>query len=370
MSKIKIGILGTRGIPNNYGGYEQAATFLSVGLLEKGYDVTVYNSHNHPYRESEWNGVTIVRCFDPEKGTGTAGQFIYDLNCIRHARSQSYDVLLLLGYTSSSVWGRFYPKKTVIISNMDGLEWKRAKYSLAVQKYLRVAEKWAVQYSDYLVADSPEIRRYLNEKYNVDSCFIPYGAAIRNDQDKTALDSFGLTAGKYHLLIARMEPENNIEMILQGFTEANVPERFVVVGNVKNGFGRKMREKFARNKQILFAGSIFDQQQLHSLRAFASLYFHGHSVGGTNPSLLEAMASCVSIAAHDNPFNKAVLGDDASYFASLADIKRILIENVETDKRQLQINNNFQKTEQQYNWPAIVDQYAAFIEQCKGNKRK
>src|SRR5687767_6997034 len=103
MTKLKLGILGTRGIPNHYGGYEQAATFLSVGLVEKGYDVTVYSSHDHPYHAKEWNGVEIAHCYDPEKKAGTAGQFIYDLNCIRHARSRNYDVLLLLGYTSSSV---------------------------------------------------------------------------------------------------------------------------------------------------------------------------------------------------------------------------------------------------------------------------
>src|SRR5689334_21791534 len=143
MTQLKLGILGTRGIPNNYGGYERAASFLSVGLVKKGFDVTVYNSLNHPYQEKEWNGVEIVRCYDPEHRAGTAGQFIYDLNCIRHARARNYDVLLLLGYTSSSVWGRFYPKKTVIISNMDGLEWKREKYSMTVRKYLQYAEKWA-----------------------------------------------------------------------------------------------------------------------------------------------------------------------------------------------------------------------------------
>src|SRR5688572_20727526 len=100
---LKIGILGTRGIPNHYGGYEQAVTFLSEGLVKRGHIVTVYNSHNHPWQESTWNGVEIIHCYDPEYRTGSAGQFIYDLNCIRDARRRNYDVLLLMGYTSSSV---------------------------------------------------------------------------------------------------------------------------------------------------------------------------------------------------------------------------------------------------------------------------
>src|SRR5881275_3356295 len=114
---LKIGIIGTRGIPNNYGGFEQVSEFLSKGLLLKGHEITVYNSHNHPYQENSWKGVNIVHCYDPEYLIGTAGQFIYDFNCIMHARRQKFDVLLFMGYTSSSIWARLFPKETVIISN-------------------------------------------------------------------------------------------------------------------------------------------------------------------------------------------------------------------------------------------------------------
>src|SRR5688500_16446735 len=133
---LKIAILGTRGIPNNYGGFEQIAGYLSKGLVEKGHSVTVYNSHKHPYKESIWNGVEIVRCFDPEFLIGTAGQFVYDLNCILHVRKRRFDIILMLGYTSSSVWKDLYPKNAVLITNMDGLEWKRPKYSKPVRKFL------------------------------------------------------------------------------------------------------------------------------------------------------------------------------------------------------------------------------------------
>jgi glycosyltransferase involved in cell wall biosynthesis len=370
MTKLKVGILGTRGIPNNYGGYEQAATYLSAGLVERGYEVTVYNSHNHPFREKIWNGVEIVRCYDPEHQAGTAGQFIYDLNCIRHARKRNYDVLLLLGYTSSSVWGRFYPKRTVIISNMDGLEWKRAKYAAPVKKYLKIAEKWAVQYSDHLIADSPEIQSYLQATYAVASRHIPYGAEIRRDESITALEKFGVEKGEYYLLVARMEPENSIEMILDGFVSADSGKQFIVVGNATNKFGRKMQQKFGARKKISFIGSLFDQQQLHSLKAFCSLYFHGHSVGGTNPSLLEAMASRCPVAAHDNPFNKAVLGVDGTFFSNAADVQKIISTPVGDGAQQEWINNNLEKINRQYNWPAIIDQYANYINECMAQKNQ
>src|SRR4051812_288166 len=148
---MRIGIIGTRGIPNNYGGFEQVTEHLSAGLLAKGHEVSVYNSHNHPYQENHWNGVEIIHCFDAEYMIGTAGQFIYDLNCIVDARKRNFDVLLFMGYTSSSIWHRFFPRNTVIVSNMDGLEWRRSKYSRPVKRFLKYAEKLAVLQSDFMI---------------------------------------------------------------------------------------------------------------------------------------------------------------------------------------------------------------------------
>ncbi|HTD41429.1 MAG TPA: DUF1972 domain-containing protein, partial [Mucilaginibacter sp.] len=147
MKNLKIAILGTRGIPNYYGGFEHISEYVSAGLVKRGHSVTVYNSHNHPYKEDTWNGVNIQHCYDPEYLIGTAGQFVYDLNCLMDARRKKFDVVLLMGYTSSSVWGRLYPKKSTIITNMDGLEWKRSKYSKQVQQFLKYAEKLAIKHS-------------------------------------------------------------------------------------------------------------------------------------------------------------------------------------------------------------------------------
>jgi GDP-D-mannose dehydratase len=121
----KIGIIGTRGIPNQYGGFEQFAQFFSEHLVQKGYEVVVYCSSNHTFQEKTWKGVSLVHIKDPEKSIGTVGQFIYDLRAILHARKQKFDVIFQLGYTSSSIWGFLFPKKAKLITNMDGLEWKR-----------------------------------------------------------------------------------------------------------------------------------------------------------------------------------------------------------------------------------------------------
>ncbi len=318
--KLKIAIIGCRGIPNYYGGFEKLAECLSVGLIKRGHDITVYNSHNHPYQQKDFFGVRIVHCHDPEYKLGTPGQFIYDWNCIQHARKENYDVMLFLGYTSSSVWGQFFPKKTVIISNMDGLEWKRAKYNFLTRQFLKQAEKWAVKYSDFYIADSLVIQTYLQAKYRIACKYIPYGSDIDNSGNMSLLSSYHISIQDYFLLMARMEPENNIETILDGFYNSSSNKKFVVIGSTDNSFGQKLEKKFKADKRILFAGAIYDSAVTHTLKYFSHLYFHGHSVGGTNPSLLEAMGSRSLIAAHHNEFNHSVLQKDAYYFQSAKDV--------------------------------------------------
>ena len=180
---MRIGILGCRGIPNHYGGFEQFAEYLSKGLVERGMEVWVYNSHNHPYQESEWHGVRLIHCYDPEYKIGTVGQFIYDLNCILDSRKRNFDIIYQLGNTSSSVWYRLLPGKPFKVSNLDGLEWMRTKYSMPVRKFLRYAEKTAVKNNDLLIADSEAIQEYVLKTYHLPSVFIPYGAEIFNDPD-------------------------------------------------------------------------------------------------------------------------------------------------------------------------------------------
>lgn len=359
--KLRIAILGTRGIPNYYGGFEHISEYVSAGLVKRGHSVTVYNSHNHPYKEDHWNGVEIRHCYDPEYLIGTAGQFIYDMNCLLDARKSKFDVVLLMGYTSSSVWGKLYPKNSTIITNMDGMEWKRSKYSRPVQQFLKYAEKLAVQYSQYYIADSLVIKSYLNDKYNINSAYIPYGADVYTDIEREQYDFKAALKEDYFLLMARMEPENNIETILEGFNKSNSSRKFKVLGDTGNRFGRYITDKFNNDERIEFKGAIFDNPRIRALQNNSYLYFHGHSVGGTNPSLLEAMASEALIAAHNNPFNKSVLNTDAFYFSNAAEV-RDLVENVQRkDQEKNMVKNNLHKIQYQFNWEGVIDQYEEFI---------
>ena len=361
---MKIGILGTRGIPNNYGGFEQFAEFFATFLVDKGHEVYVYSSHDHSYQEKTYKGVNIIHCKDPEHKIGTVGQFIYDLNCIRDSRKRKFDILLQLGYTSSTVWHRLMPRKTIVITNMDGLEWKRSKYSKPVQKFLKYAEKLGVKGSDYLVADSKGIQSYLKKTYRADSRFIAYGANVFDDPQESKLDAYSLEPGKYNMLIARMEPENNIETILDGVAMSDSSDLMLVVGKYEaTEFGKRMKEKFESYSNIRFLGGIYDLDMLNNLRHYSKLYFHGHSVGGTNPSLLEAMASSTLIIANDNEFNKAILEEDAFYFKNPRDVCDHLNTISSKQAFQNKIDNNLSKIENLYSWERINQAYLDFFEE-------
>lgn len=365
---MKIAILGTRGIPNYHGGFEQFAEYFSVHMAQKGHEVYVYNSHSHPYQEKKYNGVNILHQKDPEDKLGTFGQFIYDLNCIRDARAREFDVILQLGYTSSSVWGKLLPKESVIVTNMDGLEWKRSKYSKPVQNFLRIAEGLAVKTSDFLIADSIGIQEFIEKKYQMDSEFIAYGADKFENPNSEELKTLDVLPYKYNMLVARLEPENNIETILDGVVLSGEETIFLVVGKHETKFGRYLKNKFEKYQHIRFVGGVYDIDLLNNLRHYSNLYFHGHSVGGTNPSLLEAMASSTLIIAHNNIFNWSILQDDAKYFETPEDIAELL--GLEKRNEQEKVNNNLSKIDNVYNWSLINEQYENFILKCLKLEKK
>lgn len=354
---MKIAIIGTRGIPNHHGGFEQFAEYFSVFLADKGYDVSVYNSHDHPYQESVFHGVSIIHCKDQESNIGTIGQFVYDLNCIRDAQKRHFDIILQLGYTSNSIWHSQLPKQAIIITNMDGLEWKRSKYSKPVRRFLKFAEALAVKSSDYLISDSIGIQDYLNETYQRPSTYIPYGANLFDTPNSQILKEYKVSPYSYNLLIARMEPENNIETILAGVAMANEKQPFLVIGKHDvNKFGAYLKKKHRNDKHIVFVGGVYNQNHLDNLRYFSQLYFHGHSVGGTNPSLLEAMASNALIISNENIFNRGILEDDAFYFKTEKEVCDA-INDVKKEDNQDKIDNNRLKIQNVFSWEKINEAY-------------
>lgn len=353
---MRIAILGTRGIPNYHGGFEQFAEFFAVYLAEKGEDVYVYNSSLHPYQGKIFQGVNIISCKDPEDKLGTPGQFLYDLNCILDARKRNFDVILQLGYTSSTIWWWLMPKKAKIVTNMDGLEWKRSKYSKKVQNFLKYAEKLGAIHSDHLIADSLGIKTYLKEKYKKDATYIAYGANVFENPDESILEKHQIEKEKYSLLIARFEPENNLEMILDGVIKSQRNETFLVIGKHDTTYGEYLKNKYKAFLNIKFIGGIYNLEELNNIRYYSRLYFHGHSVGGTNPSLLEAMASNTLICANNNEFNKGVLKENAFYFKNADEVAELYNEK-EKNKHTDFISNNTKAIKNEFSWDIINRKY-------------
>lgn len=367
---MKIAILGTRGIPNNYGGPEANAEFMSPIFRRLGHHVTVYSPDEHPYREREWNGIQIRHVFNQESRLGIWGTLLYDYLCLRDAARCDFDVLLELGYVPVAI---FFPlvrrRHGVLVTNMDGLEWKRSKWNWLLQRFAELTERLGARCSDAMIADNEAIRDYLREKYGRDSEFIPYGAKPVASPDPAHLAAYGVQPEGYHMLIARMEPENNIEMALEGYLRSGDARPFLVVGRTSTRHGQYLEEKYRARPGIRFLGAIYDYDVLSSLRGLAAVYFHGHSVGGTNPSLVEAMASHAFIAAHDNPFNRTVLEGNALYFAD-ADAVAAAIRTDSSPLRQGYVAANLRKVAHVYDWERIARQHLELFERVLEERRR
>ena len=358
---MKIAILGTRGIPNRYGGFEQCAEKLALAWVKTGHEVTVYCPAEHPVKGSTWQGVR--RRFIPsfEGRLGPWGTLLYDFLCLKDALSADFEVVLNLGYVPAGV---FFPKRRpplAFVTNMDGLEWKRRKWSWAKRRFARLCEARAAQRSAHLVADNPGIQEHLERTYGVHNItYIPYGAEIPPPPEPTFLREFGLSPYGFYLLIARLEPENNIATILEGYLRSGVREPFLVVGGLTTPYSRELVRRFARREGIRFCGAIYDYSKLSTLRHFARLYFHGHEVGGTNPSLLEAMAAGALIVAHDNVFNRYVLGEEGFYFSNPEEVARI-IRYHDQRLRPLFAEKNLAKIKHHYRWDKVSQAYLALF---------
>lgn len=367
---MKIAFVSTRGIPNNYGGFEQFAEYISVGLAKRGHEVVVYSPHFHPFKEDTYKGVRIKHVYSPELWMGSSvGSFFYDFSCLKDAlKKEHFDIIYEAGYTSiipAYIWFDVKSLKDVIVTtNMDGLEYKRTKFNPLVQKFIFWEERTAVKHSHYLVADNMGIQDYYKEKYGKPSKFLAYGADIHDDYDVSLLKEFGLEANNYYLIVARMEPENNIEMAIEGYlaSKENGKRPLILVGKTNTPFAKKLVAKYGQEKSLRFMGGIYDFKKLNSVRKFSYAYFHGHSVGGTNPSLLEAMASECFMLSHDNIFNRAVLGENAYYYNSAEAVTKMLnqIETLATRKEEI-IAANLEVIRTQYSWEHLVDQHEEYF---------
>jgi len=357
---VKIAVLGSRGIPNRYGGFEEMATQTAPLWVAAGHEVVVYTTNDHPDPQKSYEGVRIKHIYNPERSLGLAGQFVYDLLCILDARRQNFDVILQLGYTTSGIWSFLWPMKKTI-TNMDGLEHQRAKYKGLLSVFLKWSERRAVKRSKLIIADNPEIARYLS-KYNWPIRTIAYGSNVINAPKNASnlLKAAGLPSDNFHVHIGRIQPDNHVAEILEAAKETG--ETLVAIGDYTTKYGKKLKSQFDC-QNILFPGTIYDKEVLNALRSQCTFYLHGHSVGGTNPALLEAMGCGTMVLAHDNPFNASVLGGLGALWEDEEALKQLLVQRPSDAIRSEQAAISKQRIQTHFNWPLIADQYlAAFAE--------
>jgi len=352
----KIAIIGTNGLPGKYGGWDQLLCHLTLFLGTK-FEITVYTSSH--------NAVVGLKTFNNAKikivnlnANGYQSVF-YDGYSLFHAVF-NYDVLLVLG-TSGCIFMPFiklFGKK--IILNPDGAEWKRGKWNLLIKSFLKLSEYLGVKFSDVIISDNKVIQDYILSNYNKSSVLIEYGGdhVIQDiDLSTSVSEKYGITRSSYAFKVCRIEPENNIELILNAFSQINY--KLLIIGNWDNSsFGKEMRFKFSKHHNIKMLDPIYHQRELDELRANCGIYIHGHSVGGTNPSLVEAMHLSLFCAVYDVDYNRETTESCAIYFNSSNSLIEI-VNNFYNGEYQVQhIKSKLKEVAaKRYNWIDIIDKY-------------
>lgn len=312
-----LNILGTRGVPASHGGFETFAHRLALFLTKRGWKVTVYCQSEDDTRadgdEDEWEGVGRVH-FGTRRA-GAAGTMEFDLKCVRDViRRPGVD--LVLGYNTAvfNVVERLRGRR--VLMNMDGIEWQRRKWSLPARIWFFANELIGANISSVPIADHPEIARHISRRTVKKPLMIPYGGDIVENAPTAPVKAMGLEPGRYVISVARVEPENSILEIVRAFQSVDTNLSCVILGKLDstNAYHRSVLE--AGGERFLFPGAIYDSNILQALRFHCRAYLHGHQVGGTNPSLVEALGAGNAVIAHDNKFNRWTAGEDQLFFTN------------------------------------------------------
>ncbi|MBI3350819.1 MAG: DUF1972 domain-containing protein [Burkholderiales bacterium] len=355
-------ILGTRGIPAAHGGFETFAERLALYLVARGWRVIVYcqETGTGPVFQDEWRGVERVRI--PVTGDGAASTIVFDWRATLHA-SNHRDLCLTLGYNTAVFCALLRLRGVPNVINMDGIEWARAKWGMVAKTWFWLNERLGCWLGNHLVADHPEIKKHLATRVSERKItMIPYGADELRDVPDARVRAMGLEPGRYLTLIARAEPENSILEVVSGFSAARRGIQLVVLGNYQPGNAYHQAVKAAASDEVKFPGAIYDPAVVQALRFHSLAYVHGHQVGGTNPSLVEALGAGNPVLAHANHYNRWVAGEGASYFASNAEFAlrlEELVSNVELQKeRQRQSRSRHAEV---FTWQTIFEQYETLL---------
>ncbi|QZY47753.1 DUF1972 domain-containing protein [Mycolicibacterium austroafricanum] len=364
-------ILGTHGVPANYGGFETAAENVARYLVDHGWRAIVYcqTDHGGPIYEDEWNGIDRVNISVPDLGwTGTAK---FDWLSIRHAVKHR-DVCLTFGYNTGifNILQRVYRVPNVI--NMDGIEWSRKRWGLFRQAILYVNERFAALFGNELIADHPELNTYLRTRAPARKITtITYGGYRIDDAPTVSVEAVGLRPNNYLTLIARPIPENSILELVQGFSAKKRGVQLAILGDY-DGDSDPYHQKVldVASDEVAFLGAIYDPATVQALRYHSLGYLHGHTVGGTNPSLVEALAAGNPVIAHDNKYNTWVAGDAGLFFSSAADAERCIdVLLGDRDLAEAKSRNALSRFESEFTWDHVAGQYEALLRKSLRRRR-
>jgi glycosyltransferase involved in cell wall biosynthesis len=356
-------ILGTHGVPAEYGGFETAAENVALFLASRGWRVIVYCQVDGrgPVREDTWNG--LERVLIPVDIEGWRGTSKFDLISIRHA-ARFDDLCLTFGY-NTAIFNLLQRVKGIPnVINMDGIEWSRSRWGFFRQAILYSNERIACFVGNHLIADHPEIEKFLltrapRRKLST----ITYGADLVGDAPITAVASRGLEPGRYLTLICRPIPENSILELVQGFSRRRRGYRLAVLGTYapsEDPYHRLVMD--AASEEVVFLGSIYDKTDVEALRFHSAAYLHGHTVGGTNPSLVEAMAAGNPVIAHDNPYNRWVAQDAAVYFSTEQDVSDHLDQLLTSPAKLEQMHAaSLRRHSDEFTWEHVAGQYEQLL---------
>ena len=357
----KVAIIGTAGVPGRYGGFETLAHQLVVQLNEQ-FQLSVYCSgkiYRREERQKVWNGARLY--FLPLNANG-AQSILYDFLSIIHALFYA-DALIVLGVSGGLLipFVKLFTNKKIIV-NIDGLEWRRAKWNKYVKKFLKFSEIVAVRYSDADITDNASLQRYTAINYKTLSHLIEYGAdhtkAVKLTEEDYRKSPF--LRKPYAFKVCRIEPENNVHVVLQAFAEL-AQKTFVMVGNWGNSeYGMELKSQYSQYENIHLLDPIYDQTELDKLRSNCALYIHGHSAGGTNPSLVEAMYLGRPVIAYDVSYNQVTTEGKAFYFKNQQDLMN-RIQGLSAQEFIANAERMKEVADRRYTWKTIAAKYANLV---------
>lgn len=354
---MRIAILGSRGIPAHYGGFETFAEQLSTRLVERGHQVTVYCcSIYSPSNAQFYRGVR--RVILPSIKIKSVEKIFYSTLSLVHVSFTRNEIILMLGVSSAffSFIPRIFGKKVVI--NIDGLEWKRKKWSRVVSFFLKIGERTAGMFSNEVIADSKVIQKYYVNKYGKSPIFIAYGAEIKKYPAGEILEKSYLKKDDYILYVSRLEPENNAHLLVSAFEKLKTNMNLVIVGDASYNSDYIRKLKNTSDQRIEFLGAVYGEGY-KELQSNSYVYVHGNEVGGTNPALLEAMGYGNCVLAIDVPYNREVV-DDAGilYKKSIEDLRNKLQFVIDNPDVVLKYRKKAQqRIASEYTWEKIINEY-------------